>query len=101
MGFRNLDDIMSTANATLEKKRKELGFNQFGMVNGISIYVSTERANASESEKRVVAPKLRLATCQLLLSGLSSDSSLRGEYVPSVKTQQAKRLREARLRNRL
>jgi hypothetical protein len=71
---------MATAKATLEKKRKELGFNQFGMANGIPIYVSTERANASESEKRVVQPKLVLATHQVLLSGLSSDSSLRGKF---------------------
>lgn len=72
--------IIATARATLEKKRKELGFNQLGIASGIAIYVSTERANASESEKRVVESILGLATYQFLLSGLSSDSSLRGKF---------------------
>ena len=77
---------MAIAKATLEKKRKKLGFSQIGMANGIPIYVSTERANASESKKRVVKLKLCLATRQLLLSGLSSDSSLRGKFNDNGKT---------------
>jgi hypothetical protein len=50
------------------------------MANGIPIYVSTERANASQSADRVIEPKLALPTYQFLLSDLSSDSSLIGKF---------------------
>ena len=72
-------DIMATALTTMEKERNALGFHQVGKAKGIPIYVSTERTNASESEKRLVEPKLNLATYQILLTALSSDSSLRGK----------------------
>src|SRR5271157_282906 len=71
---------MAAAPATLERKRNELGFKQVGMAKGIPIYVSTEGVNASESENRAVEAKLGLAMHQLLLSGLSSDISLRGKF---------------------
>jgi hypothetical protein len=71
---------MAAALATLEKQRNALGFHQIGKANGIPIYVSTQGASASESEKRVVVPKLGLATHQLLLTGLSLDSLLRGKF---------------------
>lgn len=64
----------------MEKKRKELGFDLVGIANGTPIFVSTERANASESKKRVLKAKLALATYAILLSGLSSDSELRGKF---------------------
>jgi hypothetical protein len=71
---------MATDPATLEKQRNALGFHQEGKANGIPIYVSTERANASESKKRVVKAKLNLATHQLMLPALSSDNSLRDKF---------------------
>lgn len=72
--------FLATAQSTLETKRKELGFNQIGIANGIPIYVSTERANALQSADRVIEPKLALPTYQFLLSIFSSDSSLRGKF---------------------
>ena len=71
---------MATAKATLERKRNELGFHQVGNANGISIYVSTKGANASQSADRMVEPKLALPTHQFLLPALSSDISLRGKF---------------------
>lgn len=68
------------------EKRKELGFNQVGMAYGIPILVSAEGANASESVKRVVEAKLGFATYQFLLTGLSSDSSLKGKFDDDGKT---------------
>jgi hypothetical protein len=64
----------------VEKRRNALGFYQIGKANGIPIYVSTERADASESEKRLIEAKLNLATYQILLSALSSDSALRSKF---------------------
>jgi hypothetical protein len=61
-------------------KRKESGFNQIGMADGIPIYVSTERANASESKKRMAKLKLSLPTYQFMLSALSSESSLKDKF---------------------
>ncbi len=75
-----IDDIVATAKTALERKRNELGFYPVGNANRIPIYVSTERANASESKKRVVKSKLSLVTYPLLLTSFSSDSSLRGKF---------------------
>ena len=69
-----------SADAKLEEERKSLGFSQIGKANGVPLYVSTERANASESKKRLLKPKLRFATHQLMLSALGSDSALRGKF---------------------
>jgi hypothetical protein len=77
---------MATAKATLEMKRKESGFNQMGMVDGIPIYVSTERANASESKKRAAKLKLSLATYQVMLSAFGSESSLKDKFNDSGKS---------------
>jgi hypothetical protein len=71
---------MATTPATLEKKRNELGFHPVGNANGISIYVSTERANASQSAERVVEPKLALPTYQFMLSAFYSESSLKDKF---------------------
>jgi hypothetical protein len=71
---------MATAKATLETRRKESGFNQIGMADGIPIYVSTERANASESKKRVAKLKLSLPGYQLMLSAFGSEGSLKDKF---------------------
>lgn len=71
---------MTTAQIALERKRNELGFYEIGKTNGIPIYVSTKRANASQSADRMVEPKLALPTYQFLLPALSSDSSLRSKF---------------------
>jgi len=73
-------EIMAKEIATSEKQRNALGFHQVGKANEIPLYVSTEGANALESANRMVEPKLKLATHQILLSALSSDSSLRGKF---------------------
>jgi len=77
---------MEKAKGTLERKRNELGFHPVGNANGIPIYVSTERANASQAAERMVKPKLALPTYQFLLPALSSDSSLRGKFNDNGKT---------------
>jgi hypothetical protein len=71
---------MATSKSTLEKKRDELGFHPVGNANGIPIYVSTERSNASESKKRVAEAKLGLATYQFMLSAFGSESSLKDKF---------------------
>jgi hypothetical protein len=77
---------MAAAKAALERKRNELGFNPVGDANGIPIYVSTSRANASQSASGVVESKLVLPSYQFLLPALSSDASLRGEFNDNGKT---------------
>ena len=77
---RRLEAIDVSADVKLEEERKSLGFSQIGKANGVPLYVSTERANAPESKKRLLKPKLRFATHQLVLSALSSDSALRGKF---------------------
>ena len=77
---------MATAKTTLEMKRKESGFNQIGMADGIPIYASTERANASESKRRAEKLKLSLATYQFMLSVFSSESSLKDKFNDSGKS---------------
>jgi hypothetical protein len=70
----------------MEEQRNASGFYQIGKTNGVPIYASTERANASESKKRLFTLKLNLATYQLLLPALSTDSSLRGKFNDNGKT---------------
>jgi hypothetical protein len=77
---------MATARATLEMKRKESGFNQMGIADGIPMYVSTERANASESKKRATKLKLSLCTRQFVLSAFGSESSLKDKFNDSGKS---------------
>lgn len=74
------------ATAALEKQRNALRFHQIGKANGISIYLSTQRANARESAELMVEPKLALPKYQFILSALSSDSSLRGKFNDNGKT---------------
>jgi hypothetical protein len=77
---------MTTAKATWEMKRKMSGFDQIGVAAGTPIYVSTERANASESKKRVAKLKLSLPTCQFVLSAFGSESSLKDKFNDSGKS---------------
>jgi len=70
----------------MDEQRNASGFYQIGKANDVSIYASTERANASESKKRLLKNKLSLATYQLLLSAFSTDSSLRGKFNDNGKT---------------
>jgi hypothetical protein len=70
----------------LERRRNEIGFYQFGNANGIPIYVSTNRANASQSADFMVEPKLVLTSYQFLLPALNSDISLRGKFNDNGKT---------------
>ena len=49
------------------------------MANGIPIYMLNEKANASQSKKRMLKPKLIPLTYQFLLPALASDSSLKGK----------------------
>jgi hypothetical protein len=77
---------MATAKSTLERKRNELGFHEIGKAQGVPIYVSTERANASESKKRAVKLKLSLATYQFVLSAFGSESSLKDKFNDSGKS---------------
>jgi DNA-binding CsgD family transcriptional regulator len=79
-------DIMATAKATLERKRTELGFHEIGKAHGIPIYVLNEKANASQSAKRIVEPKLALATYQFMLSAFGSESSLKDKFNDSGKS---------------
>ncbi len=71
---------MATAKAELERKRRELGFSPIGNANGMPIYVSANRANASQSASNVAESKLALPSYQFLLPALSSDASLRGKF---------------------
>ena len=70
----------------MDEQRNALGFYKIGNANDVSIYASTERANASESKKLLLKNKLNLATYQLLLPALSTDSSLRGKLNDNGKT---------------
>jgi hypothetical protein len=71
---------MGPARDALEKKRKASGFDQMGMSDGMPIYVSQERANASESKKRVERLKLSLPAYQFVLSAFGSSSSLKDRF---------------------
>jgi len=71
---------VATAPEELERQRSALGFSQIGKANGMPIYWSTEKANASQSIDRMVKPNLALPTYQFLLPALASDASLRGKF---------------------
>jgi hypothetical protein len=77
---------MATAKATIERKRNELGFHEIGKAHGIPIYMLNEKANASQSAKRIVEPKLALPTCQFMLSAFGSESSLKDKFNDSGKS---------------
>ena len=68
---------MPRARATLEKRRAEPGLHEIGKAHGVPIYMSDERASASQAAKRVVGPGLALPTCQFMLSAFGSESSLK------------------------
>ena len=70
----------------MEKKRNEVGFHEIGMANGIPIYMLNEKANASQSKKRMLKSKLIPLTFQFLLPALVSDSSLRAKLNENGKT---------------
>jgi hypothetical protein len=77
---------MATARSTLERKRNELGFHEIGEAHGIPIYRLDEKANASQSAKRVAVPKLALPTYQFMLSAFGSESSLKDKFNDSGKS---------------
>jgi len=77
---------MTTAKATLESKRNESGFREIGKSHGIPIYMSNEKANASQSAKRLVQPKLALPTYQFMLSAYGSESPLKDKFNDSGKS---------------
>ncbi len=70
----------------MERKRNELGFHEIGRINGIAIYMLSEKANASQSRDRMLKPKLIPLTYQLLLPALASDSSLKAKLNENGKT---------------
>jgi len=72
--------MVATAAEELESQRSSLGFGQIGKAKGMPIYLSTEKANASQSINRMVKPKLALPTYQFILPALASDKSLRGKF---------------------
>jgi hypothetical protein len=84
--YKGNGKIMATSKSTLEKKRDELGFRAVGNANGIPIYMSTERSNASESKKRVAEAKLGLVSYQFILSAFSSESSIKDKFNDSGKS---------------
>jgi hypothetical protein len=69
-----------------ERKSGESGFHEIGGANGMPIYVSNEKASASQSAKRVVAPKLALPTYQFMLSAFGSEGSLKDKFNDGGKT---------------
>jgi hypothetical protein len=77
---------MATAKTTLERKRNGLGFHEIGKTNGIPVYVLYEKANASQSAKRVAEPRLALPTYQFMLSAFGSESTLRDKFNDSGKS---------------
>lgn len=79
-GSSKSERVVATAPEELERQRNSLGFSQVGRANGMPIYWSTEKANASQSIDRMVKPKLALAKYQFLLPALASDASLRGKF---------------------
>jgi DNA-binding CsgD family transcriptional regulator len=74
------------AGAALERKRADLGFQEIGKARGIPIFVSNERASASQSAKRLAEPKLALPTHRFMLSALGSESSIRDRLNESGKS---------------
>jgi len=70
----------ATAAEELETRRNALGFRQIGKANRIPIYMSNERAGASQSAKRVVEPRLALPTYQFMLSAFGSEGSLKAKF---------------------
>jgi hypothetical protein len=77
---------MVAAKATSERKRNELGFHEIGNAHGIPIYVLNEKANASQSAKRMVGLRLAMPTYQFMLSGFGSESSLKDKFNDSGKS---------------
>jgi DNA-binding CsgD family transcriptional regulator len=77
---------MTTAKATLERKRNELGFHEIGKSHGIPIYMLNEKASASQSAKRVVQRKLALPSYRFMLSAFGSESSLIDKFNESGKS---------------
>ena len=77
---------MARRQATLEDQRNASGFYRIGDTDGIPIYMSSEKASASESDKRLAKSKLAFITYQLLLPALVSDSSLRVKLTEKGKT---------------
>jgi hypothetical protein len=77
---------MATEKAAPASKRKESGFGQIGTVGGVPIFVSAERASASESRKRAAKLKLSLASYQFMLSAFGSEGSLKDKFNDSGKS---------------
>jgi hypothetical protein len=70
----------------MERKRNELGFHEIGKANGIPIYMSNEKSNASQTKDRMSKPKLIPLTYQFLLPALTSDSSFKSKLNENGKT---------------
>jgi hypothetical protein len=77
---------IATAAGELERQRNTLGFHQIGKAHGIPIYMSNEKASASQSAKRVVEPRLGLPTYQFMLSAFGSENSLKDKFNDSGKS---------------
>jgi hypothetical protein len=73
-------EAIATAAEELVRRRNALGFYQIGRANGIPIFMSNERAGASQSAKRVVGPRLALPTYQFMLSAFGSEDSLKDKF---------------------
>jgi hypothetical protein len=77
---------MQQQREAMERKRNEIGFHAIGRANGIPIYMSNEKANASQSKDRMLAPKLIPLTYEFLLPALASDSALKSKLNENGKT---------------
>jgi hypothetical protein len=73
-------EAIATAAEELVRRRNALGFYQIGRANGTPIFMSNERAGASQSAKRVVEPRLALPTYQFMLSAFGSKDSLKDKF---------------------
>ena len=71
---------IATAAEKLARRRDALGFYQIGRSNGIPIFMSNERAGASQSAKRVAEPRLALPAYQFMLSAFVSEESLKDRF---------------------
>ena len=85
-GSSGKTEVTATPAEELEKQRNALGFHQIGKAHRIPIYMSNERANASQSGKRVVEPRLALPTYQFMLSAFGSEDSLKATFNDSGKS---------------
>jgi len=79
-------EVNASAAEGLERQRNALGFHQVGEAHGMPIYMSNERADASQSARRVAEPKLALPTFQFMLSAFGSENLLKDKFNDSGKS---------------